>query len=157
MPIAGRGPAYLDQMSAGVHTVELAVPGGCTVLSNSLPVTVTVGGLVRDTAGVGFVVNCGPHNGALNINVITSGQGQNYTALICYDLYCDSLPTFLNAVPSNGIVTVPLPPSPTRLTAFVNLRSVPANCGVQSPNRGSGTRTAPGGTINIAFEVVCSP
>ena len=64
-PVGLSGPAYLTAVSAGDHVVSLAAPANCLVETGPQPVTVTVGGLIRDTVQVTFSVVCERRFGAM--------------------------------------------------------------------------------------------
>ncbi len=51
-------PAYLGGMSAGQHVVSLSGPANCSLETDSQSITVTAGGLIRDTVEAVFSVTC---------------------------------------------------------------------------------------------------
>ena len=53
-PVGRIERAYLEDVSAGDHVVSLNAPAGCSVKTDPLTVSVTVGTLVRDTVRVTF-------------------------------------------------------------------------------------------------------
>ena len=52
------GPSVPDGVSAGDHVVSLVAPANCSVEGDPQSVTVTAGGLIRDTVEVAFTVTC---------------------------------------------------------------------------------------------------
>ena len=55
-------PAYLTAVPAGDHVVSLVAPANCSVETDPQSVTVTAGGLIRDTVEVTFSVTCVPRS-----------------------------------------------------------------------------------------------
>ncbi len=59
LPRRARPPTYLAPVLAGDHIVSLVAPSNCSVETDPQSVTLTSGGLIRDTVEVTFSVICG--------------------------------------------------------------------------------------------------
>ncbi len=148
-------PAYLTAVPAGDHVVSLVAPTNCSLETDPQSVTVTVGGLIRDTVEVTFSVTCVPRvPGTLRITAPTTGSipTTRYSVWICrYSCFGYGM-RFLGELEPNG--TLVSSPEPGRYGLI--LRDVPARCSVRPVLTGSITVTY-GATIDIEFRVRCSP
>ena len=73
-PVAPGGPTYLAPVLSGDHLVSLVAPSNCSVETDPQSVTLTSGGLIRDTVEVTFSeVICERGFGTLRITAPTSG------------------------------------------------------------------------------------
>jgi hypothetical protein len=146
------GPAYLTAVPAGDHVVSLVAPENCSVEGHPQSVSVTVGGLIRDTVEVAFSVTCVPNvPGTLRITAPTTGPLPTapYSVWICkYSCFGYEM-RFLGTLWPDGTLVVN--PEPGNYGLF--LRDVPARCRVR-PILPSFTIT-PGTTVKIEFEVKC--
>jgi hypothetical protein len=150
------GPAYLTAVSAGDHVVSLVAPTNCSVETDPQSVTVTVGGLIRDTVEAAFSVTCAPRvPGRLHVTAPTTGPIPTapYSVWICNWSCFGYEMRFLGQLEPNGILVAN--PAPGRYGLF--LRDVPARCRVR-PGALTGSFTVPdSATTNIEFRVECSP
>lgn len=79
-----REPTYLH-VGPGTHVVSLVPPSNCSVSTPPQEVTVTAGGLVRDTVEVRFSVTCEDAFGYVRVTVSTSGtpRSSSYVVWMC--------------------------------------------------------------------------
>jgi hypothetical protein len=153
-PVPLSGPAYLAHVAAGYHVVSLSAPDNCSVETDPQPVTLTAGGLIRDTALVTFSVHCRQAFGTLRITVPTTGPTPNERYMV---LYCDAA-TYVTMCGDAGRVA-PNDTLMARIPAwdrerFLHLRNIPANCRAADP---IGFTLAVGDTLDLTFPVTCSP
>jgi hypothetical protein len=152
------GSANLISVSAGDHVVSLAGPYNCAVKTRAQSVTVSAGGLIRDTVEVTFAATCVGHFATLQIIAPTTGsipQGE-YVAWGCSygGQYCwDFLAGPLGRLGPNDTLSARAPVKVRR----VELTDLPANCSVQGPNPSPPFTLTPGGRHSIEFSVACSP
>jgi hypothetical protein len=152
------GPDYLTAVPPGDHVVSLVPPANCSVETDPQPVTVTAGGLIRDTVSVTFSVTCRRAFGTLQVTASTSGSipAHGFEVWVCpsqLEYYCDygDLEQFLGVVEPNGTLSVQVSPS----TYNVELRRVPANCQVNALDPSRHINVPNGGTISVRFLVIC--
>ena len=72
-PVGLDGPAYVGAVAAGDHVVSLDAPHNCQVENSPQSVSVTTGGLVRDTVEARFAVTCGTESWNVQITAPTTG------------------------------------------------------------------------------------
>jgi hypothetical protein len=152
------GGANLIPVPAGDHVVSLLAPSNCAVETEPQSVTVSSGGLVRDTVEVTFAVTCVRAFATLQIIARTTGTipQVEYIAWGCplSGQYCwDWLVGPLGRLGPNDTLNARAPLSVRR----VELTGVPGNCSVQGSNPSSRFTLTPGGTHTIEFGVACSP
>jgi hypothetical protein len=131
--VGPRSPTYLHGVPAGVHVVSLEVaPPRCAIKTGELLVTVTVGGLVRDTVEAHLSVSCVSGTGNLRILAQTTGAtpANDYHVWVCDARnYCYT---------GNWREVGVLPPDGELITSigtgsyFIEL-DVPGNCVVEGP------------------------
>jgi hypothetical protein len=121
------------------------------------PVTVTAGGLIRDTVRVAFSVTC-RRFGTLRVTALITGPvpAHGFDVWVCpwrlqYYCYYGDLKQFLGAVEPRGTLIAQVSPS----TYIVELRRIPTNCHVNAPNPMLGVKVPNGSTIAVLFLVVC--
>jgi hypothetical protein len=165
----------------GNHLVQLSAPGSCSVVTAPQSVTVTVGGLVRDTADVNFAVSCTVSPpGALGTVLITAPtrgsvpSTTHYTVRYTHLGYWDYVRAFSAVSDGSWPVVGSLDPNGTLVADLeasndsgadpywydFELTDVPANCSVQQPipNPGPYFFAIPAGdTLHIEFTVTCVP
>jgi hypothetical protein len=149
-------PGYLTAVAAGDHVVSLVAPDNCSVETDTQSVTVTAGGLIRDTAYVGFLVTCTQQFGRIRITAPTTGPvpaGHRYDVIVCTNrgFIC----------PWEPILRRKLAPNDTLIARYgtievsVELKDIPANCRVQTANP-TPFFTVPANSIrDVPFPVVC--
>jgi hypothetical protein len=152
----GRG--FLDTVPAGEHTVSLLAPANCVVEINPRSVTVSTGGLIRDTVEATFAVSCVRRFTTLQITAQTTGSipADDYLAWGCplSGMYCwDFLVGPLGRLTPNGTLTAQVPLNVRR----VELTDLPPNCRVLGPNPSPQFQLTYGSTHSIEFSVACSP
>jgi hypothetical protein len=154
-----RGRTDLTGVPAGDHTVSLVAPGNCSVLTDPQPVTLTAGGLIRDTVEVTFSVTCVPRlSGALRITAPTTGSipSAPYTIWICqvqYDcIFTDPWKRLGELEPNGTVVTSPVPG-----LYQLNLRDIPPRCSVRPSVLTPYFTIRDDVTRNIEFRVECQP
>jgi hypothetical protein len=162
------GPNYLSEVSVGQHVVSLQSPRNCSVETESWPVTINTGELVRDTVEVSFSVICAePPSGNVRVTAPTTETIPSSTYRVWYEHfeywgYGGEL-TYLGDLEPNGTLVVDLPVSniwsggdPYWYRFY--LRDVPSTCRVDDPHPSQGGFTiAYGDTLDVEFEVRCSP
>ena len=151
-------PRYIPAVAAGEHVVSLVAPVNCSPETNPQSVTVTTGGLIRDTAFVGFSVTCTQRFGRIRITAPTTGAvpaGHRYEVIVCTNrgFIC----------PWEPILRRELAPSDTLIARYgiievsVELKNLPANCRVQTANP-TPFFTIPADSIrDVQLPVVCGP
>jgi hypothetical protein len=150
-------PGYVDA-PPGPHTVSLVPPGNCTVHTPPQDVTVTAGGLVRDTVGVSFSVGCVDAFGYLRVTVVTMGSvpQQDLSVWICNwadDYYCRySNHTRLGTVTPGRTVVFEVDGGVHRAW----LQDLPAGCGGSTVFYSSDPFTiTDGDTVSVELGVRC--
>jgi hypothetical protein len=139
-------------MAGGSHTVTLqGTAGNCAVTGLAARnVTVTVGGLTRDTVRAGFDVTCVATTGVALVSVTTSGLDPDPDG---YTLTIDALGQLL--APNAQADLSGLLPGDHQL----ELTGVAFNCAVAGPNPRTLTVTAGGltrDTVRTSFDVSCT-
>jgi hypothetical protein len=152
-------PVYLSPVSAGVHSVSLLLPDNCSVQSNPHSVTITVGGLTRDTADAAFIVACGATTTALRITAPTTGPVppdddyfDNSFRVLLWGPDPWDFPTELGRLEANGTLLAPVEPGQYRLELLV-----PGGCVVTVTNPTPVFTVAAGSTLGFEIPVQCSP
>jgi len=150
-------PVYLSPVYQGGHSVSLLLPDNCSVQSNPRVVTITVGGLTRDTADAAFTVACRAITTALRITAPTTGPVPPHD-----DYFDGSFQVLLSApwdfqfevgrLKANGSLMAPVEPGQYQLELWV-----PAGCVVTVPNPTPFFTVAPGSTLDFEIPVECSP
>ncbi len=156
------GSAIFEGLGAGNHTVTLAgAATNCTAAGdNPRTVSVTTGGLTRDTSRTTFEVTCLSTVGSIRVATATSGADldpNGYTVFVdeqCYyDYYgypyCDY--SWTGTVGVNGSVTSTSLPMGEHT---VQLADVAQNCTVAGANPRTVT-VPPGDVVQVAFAVSC--
>lgn len=149
-------PRYIAAVAAGEHIVSLVAPANCSVETNPRSVAVTTGGLVRDTAFVGFSVTCTQGFGRIRITAPTTGlvpAGHRYDVIVCTNrgFIC----------PWEPILQRQLAPNDTLIARYgiievsVELKNIPANCRVQIANPTPFFTILADSTRDVRFPVVC--
>jgi hypothetical protein len=153
-------PTYLPAIPGGDHVVSLVAPTNCSVETDPQSVTLTVGGLIRDTVEVTFLVTCTSRSTAtLRITAPTTGRipAGDYSVWICdareyYCRYGGFGSWRLGALAPNGSLAA----EPAPGDYVVRLRDVPARCSLLNDN-GRFADVQAGRTANVEFTVTCSP
>jgi hypothetical protein len=151
-------PTYVS-VAAGPHAVALEAPGNCTVDVPSKAVTVTAGGLVRDTVGVRFSVACAfPVAGYLRATVVSIGARPRtgLSVWICDwsdEYYCRySVHTRLGPVMPGGTLIAAVGDGYHRAW----LEGLPTDCGGTTAFHPSSPFLVSGGdTVNVVLETHC--
>jgi hypothetical protein len=149
-------PRYIAAVAAGEHVVSLVAPVNCSVETNPQSVTVTTGGLIRDTAFVGFSVTCTQGFGRIRITAPTTGPvpaGHRYDVIVCTNrgFIC----------PWEPILQRKLAPNDTLIARYgiievsVELKNIPANCLVQTANPTPFLTIPANSILDVRFPVVC--
>ena len=149
----GSGAFFL---TGGDHLIHLAAPVNCSVETKPQPLTVTVGGLTRDTVHVAFWAHCVANVGTLRITAPTTGPVPTipYSVGIC-DARCengDYGPTTVGDVAPNDTLIADVRASP--VARILALDNVPPNCA--TPNLDIPVTINLGDTLDVAFPVTCS-
>ena len=145
-------PLHLDGVTGGEHAVALSVPVNCAVEGGARSVTVEVGGPVRDTAEVAFVVTCVRLRATLRVVTTTSGRipdGEAYNVYL-WTGYWYYDPTLLGTVPPTGALEVGVLPGTYQLTV-----GEPSGCAIAPPVRDFTVEHAQ--VLELLFEVTCGP
>lgn len=160
-PIAApAGVGHLATVPAGSHAVSLdGVAANCAIVGPAAPIaTVAVGGLVRDTAVVGFTVDCVPDSGTIHVTTTVTGnpQGAQFTV----QAHCDDYYYWYCPYPSPAPALL-APDGTATLTArsggyVVNLAPSSAQCSVTS-GQGTTVQVTPGSEHEVHFDVACVP
>lgn len=145
--LAANGVRGIDSVPAGSHSVGITnLAPNCTVLeANPQQVTISVGGLVRDTAHVSVHVTCTATTGAIRVGVVATGESLDPAYAVSVDGQI-ALPL---AAGSLLVVGRLAPGSHT-----VALSDVAGNCTVQSANPAI-VSVVIGDTTEAWFEVAC--
>jgi hypothetical protein len=159
-PIRSGEPVYLSPVSQGGHSVSLLLPDDCSVQRNPRSVTVTVGGLSRDTADAAFLVACGATTTtALRVTAPTTGpvppdddyfDGSFRVLLLGPDPW--DFPAELGRLEPNGTLLAPVLPGHYQLQL-----QVPGSCYVTVANPTSVFTIGLGSTLDFEIPVDCSP
>jgi hypothetical protein len=151
------GPAYLTAVPPGDHVVSLVAPPNCSLETDPQSVSVTAGGLIRDTAEVTFSVACVPRvSGRLRITAPTTGPIPTapYSVWICrvtYDCIFYGTWTFFSALEPND--TLVANPEPARYQ--LRLLDVPSGCRVRPSILSPEFTITENATVDIEFRVRC--
>ena len=152
-------PGYLNAVPAGEHVVSLVPPTNCSLETDRRRVTVTAGGLIRDTVEVAFSVTCVRRLSAtLRIAAPTTGPipAQSYSVWICKPRYdCYFYPTdwtFLGPLAPNDTLSASVAPGSYQL----ELRDIPPRCSVR-PSITDLFTAEYSDTLEFTFKVACSP
>ena len=151
-PFAFPSPFHLTGVAGGEHAVALSTPSNCVVEGDARSVTVEVGGLVRDTVQVIFVVTCVRLSATLRVATTTTGTIPDVDGYSVYlwegDFYYE-YPTLLGRVGLSGDLEVEVRPGTYRLTI-----GAPIGCATTYP---SGQFSIQHGQVfDFVFEVVCA-
>ncbi|HUR02358.1 MAG TPA: hypothetical protein VM347_07460 [Nonomuraea sp.] len=155
-PVGPGGPAYLGGVPAGDHVVSLVPYANCSAEPQS--VTVTAGGLIRDTVSVTLSVTCGRF-GTLRITAPTTGAipAHGYSVWMCdfadpYSCTYSIDRRSLGDLEPNGTLVARAAPGVHRLW----LQDIPANCSGPSVFNPTPAFTfAAGDTLNFILRVAC--
>ena len=161
-PINEEGQGYVRGVPPGDHVISLASPANCSVETEPQLVTLTAGGLVRDTAEVAFTVTC-----ATSVRVSASTTGAiptaPYSVWLCTindSYYCTyGARRRLGFVDPNGTLVAELSSGIHRFY----LGDLPRGCAVvvHSPtgtrNPTGDIRFPPGLSTDVTFLVECTP
>ena len=154
--LVGLGMTNYLPAAAGDHVVSVVAPANCSVETDPQSVTVTAGGLIRDTAYVGFSVTCTQQFGRIRITAPTTGPipaGHRYDVIVCTNrgFIC----------PWEPILRRELAPNDTLVARYgiievsVELKNIPASCRVQTANP-TPFFTIPANSIReVRFPVAC--
>jgi hypothetical protein len=147
-------PVYLTSVPAGDHLVSLVAPLNCSFEIDRQSVTVTAGGLIRDTVEVAFSVTCLPH-GPVTLRVTAHTTGSLPTApfsvWICRMSCMEYGSSFVGLLQPNG--TLVSGPAPGRYGLF--LQDVPKTCSVQSEPPTWSFTIPPGAIFKIEYRIQC--
>jgi hypothetical protein len=149
-------PRYIAAVAAGEHVVSLVAPVNCSVETDPQPVTVTAGGLIRDTAYARFSVTCTQGFGRIRITAPTTGPvpaGHRYDVIVCTNrgFIC----------PWEPILRRKLAPNDTVIARYgiievsVELMNIPASCRVQTANPTPFFTIPANSILDVRFPVVC--
>jgi hypothetical protein len=157
-PMRPGEPVYLSPVSQGDHSVSLLLPDDCSVERNPRSVTITVGGLSRDTADAAFLVGCGvTTTTALRVTAPTTGPvppndpylGTSFQVLLWADPW--DFPTELGRLEANGTLLAPVLPGSYQLSL-----EVPGGCYVTAANPTPVFTIGLGSTLDFEIPVNCS-
>ena len=154
----GLGATNYLPAPAGDHVVSVIAPANCSVETDPQSVTVTAGGLIRDTVEVGFSVTCTQQFGKIRVTAPTTGSipaSHRYEVILCSrtGFPCPYYPLSLGR----------LAPGDTLIAEFgiidvsIELKSIPANCQVQTANPTPFFTIPPNSIHDVRFPVVCGP
>ncbi len=150
-------PVYLIEVPAGDHVVSLVTPANCSVKPDSQSVTVTAGGLTRDTAYVAFRATCIEQFGRIRITAPTTGPvpaGHEYEVIVCANrgFTCPWEPILQRKLaPKDTIIAQ----YGTTITVSVELSNIPVGCRVQTANPTPFLTVPANGIRDVPFPVVC--
>ncbi|RPJ54302.1 MAG: hypothetical protein EHM24_31940 [Acidobacteria bacterium] len=162
------GPSYLSGVPGGNHLVTLLPPANCTVETEPQPITVTVGGLARDTVEVTFSATCRTRTGFVRVTAPTSGPSPSslrYQVEYDHFGYWDYGGTvdILGGLAPNDTILAELPASRESgadpYWYFFRLTGIPANCTLHStdpPYPDPWFAIEPTDTLELEFPVMCS-
>jgi len=163
-PVRLQDPAFVSSVAAGDHVVSLDTPHNCQVENSPQSVTVTAGGLIRDTAVARFAVTCGTESWNVRITATTTGVVPPSTRYrVMHETFgywdYDGPVTELGLLEPNGtLVALIEAGSGANYWHRFYLGGVPSTCSVNDPhpypNPGF---TIPAGGLDVEFEVLCSP
>ena len=163
-------PYFVDGVPGGSHIVSLRGSHQCSVDTESQPVTIAIGELVRDTVQVNFSVTCAREvTGSVRITAPTRGTlPSSHTYRVWYEHfdywgYLGGVMSYLGDLEPNGTLVADLPVStesgadPSWYRFY--LVDIPETCRADDPhpNSYSGFEITFGDTLEVEFEVVCSP
>ena len=153
-PLAAVGTVWIGGVSGGTHSLSLGgLAANCSVTgSNPVNVSVTVGGLVRDTARVTLNVTCTALTGVVHVTAATTGTDLDPDG---YQITLDGGP--VHALAANGAIWIA---GVSGGTHSLSLGGVASNCSVAGSNPVSVGVTVGGlvrDTAQVAFSVGCTP
>jgi hypothetical protein len=160
------GPAYVGAVPAGDHVVSLDAPHNCLVENSSQTVSVTTGGLVRDTVEARFAVTCGTVGWNVRITAPTVGvvpPSTRYRVVHGASGYWDiaSPVTELGSLDPNGTLTAHVDTGEHWLNYWhvFRLEDVPSSCSVSDPHPypDPGFTVPASGVLKVEFKVACPP
>ena len=156
----GRG--YVRGVPPGDHVISLASPANCSVETDPQLVTLTAGGLMRDTAVVAFTVTCVTlvRVSASTTGAIPTAQYSVWLCTINDSYFCTyGARRRLGFVDPNGVLVAELSSGIHRFY----LGDLPRGCAVVVHSR-TGTRNPtgdiavpPGLSTGVTFLVECTP
>jgi hypothetical protein len=163
-PVGLDEPAYVSAMPAGDHVVSLDAPLNCLVENNPQSVSITTGGLVRDTVEARFAVDCGTVTWNVQVTAPTTGvvpASTRYRVMhesFGYWGYGGVLTELGFLHPNetlNGHVDTGEPWA--NYWHIFLLEDVPSSCSVGDPHPypDPGFTVPEGGVIEVEFEVTC--
>jgi hypothetical protein len=161
-PVGLDEPAYVSAMPAGDHVVSLDAPLNCLVESNPQSVSITTGGLVRDTVEARFAVACGTVTWNVQVTAPTTGAvpaSTRYRVMhesFGYWSYGGVL-TELGSLRPNGTLNAHVDTGDANYWHNFLLRDVPSSCSVRDPHPypDPGVTVPEDGVIKVEFEVTC--
>lgn len=146
------GKTYLSNVAPGERVVTLVPPANCSAETEPQSITLTAGGMVRDTAEVSFAVSCEERLATLRITASTSGTPSpyDYSVLACVwgDFYCDFYSYSLGALDPNGTLLAQVPGGSYEIW----LEGVPVTCAFNGP---SFFTVADRDTLDLRYVVSC--
>jgi hypothetical protein len=151
--------AYLPLAPVGNHVVSLDPPPNCSLESDPRSLTLTGGGLIRDTVTVNFSVTCRPGSGTIRVTAriitgpVPAGEFHAWACPTQLQYYCDygNLEKLLGAVEPNDTLIAKVSPG----TYNIELRDLPANCRVNAPNPRRGLIVTNGTSLTVGFPLEC--
>ncbi len=155
--VAVNGVVRFNGVSAGDHQVSLgdAAPNCAVTGANPRALSVTVGGLTRDTARTTFTLACEPTTGTARIITVTSGTDLDpdgyWMAIDYYDYY--GYPYYFFAEQMAVDDTVLVTDVPTGDHTF-DLHHVTPNCAVAGANPRT-VRVTGNAVTDVIFAVSC--
>ena len=162
-------PYFVDGVPGGSHIVSLRGSHQCSVDTESQPVTIAIGELVRDTVQVNFSVTCAREvTGSVRITAPTRGTlPSSHTYRVWYEHFdywgYGGVVNHVGDLEPNGTLLADLPLSNTLSGGDpywyrFYLEEVPSTCRVADPHPSQGGfRIAYGDTLEVEFAVRCSP
>lgn len=150
-PVQLGRPTYLTGIAFGDHVVDLIPPTNCSVQTDPQSITLSAGGMVRDTAEVSFSVSCVSRLGVLQVSAHTTGtpQAHDYSVWVCEaGFYCQFYPYLLGGLAPNGTLVAEVQPGSYEIW----LDDVPGTCGVIGPRSFT---IALRDTLDLVYSVSC--
>jgi hypothetical protein len=166
LPVDPSAPSYLTGASGGDHVVSLDAPPNCSVENSPQSVTVTTGGLVRDTVEVRFSVTCTNVHGNLQITAPTTGLVPPSTRYrVMHETYgywdYGGPVTELGFLDPNGTLVAHVDTGEdwANYWHWFYLADVPSNCNVSDPHPypNPGFHIGDGQVLHVEFEITCPP
>jgi hypothetical protein len=152
-------------MPAGDHVVALDAPLNCLVENNPQSVSITTGGLVRDTVEARFAVSCGTVSWNVRITAPTTGAvspSTRYRVMhesFGYWDYGGGPMTELGVLEPNGtlVAHVDTGLNGSSYWHVFGLRDVPSGCSVSDPHPypDPGFSIPDDGVMKVEFKVAC--